>query len=525
MHIADVANVAADRVRDGNIPTADWLYDQLKCVDAPRDIHHLSEGGFCRYFQWALIDISFDLQLLGNGRTLDQDALLTVSSAKHFRKELWLDHLIERRAGNFLSTDALRHLCEIEERALFGTIKQFNERYEDYMRLAQISTLHGDSELAEKYARLGIQDALAVNFHKDHFLFGLSDIVLDCAKVGIPNVKDWLHRLGPFIDQVTDITDGDETDHVQVNFGEALLYVEPARFPAFYKRYIDEHEWYRSDNMLSRFVNAVDRDDSINAAIVETYSPRKERSYSRSSEDEEPDEPIEVSDFLPTKLDEFFSALANRNRIGNMDEFQSWFDYWSSQTGQKPAILQAMQSELKKDSYLPFRVELFHQILVQLTLEILGKDAAFKALHRAHSDNYGWSMHGNRAEANERFQLIATHWPEKWLDFIKNTALSTNAYSRAGHAPSIGFSRLFRYLLTLGHLNLVVELGNMLVEFTLERTRNMDFPDSPWVEAPENTFGFIPILFYRIEWPEVDVRERASRRAAELLLTMIPVRM
>lgn len=517
-NIAEVAKVVAKKMRGGDIPTADWLYSQFQCIEIPRDIHHSSEGGFCRYFQRALIEIAFDLHLLVDKKSLDQDQLQTIISAKHFRKELWLDYLIDQRAKNFLSAEALDYLCAVEERELFSTIKQFNERYEDYMRIAQISTLNGNGELAEKFARLGIQDALAVNFHKDHFLFGLSDIVLDCAKAGIPDVKDWLHRLGPFIDQVTDITDGDETDHVQVDFGETLLHVEPTRFPAFYKRYIDEHEWYRSDNMLSRFVNAVDRDDPINKAIVETYSPRKERNYSSSSEDEEPEESIDVSAFPPDQLDAFFDALTARSRIGNMDEFQCWFDYWSDQTGRKPAILQAMQSELSKDSHLPFRVELFHQILVQLTLEVSGRDAAFPALLRAHSDGYGWSMHGNRTETNKRFQMVATHWPEKWLDFIKSTALSDKAYSRAGHSPSIGFSRLVRYLLTLGHQDIVVEIGNMLVGFTLARAQNMDFPESPWVEAPENGFGFIPLLFERIDWPEVEVRERTCRIIAERLL-------
>lgn len=517
-HLAKIAKSAADKIHKGDIPDALWLYTQFEDIEVPRDIHHSQEGTYCRYFQRALVDISYDLQLLSGERQIQTDAVQSIIHSKHFRKELWLDNLIDLRAGSFFHEDALKWFCEQEEQTLFQTIKQFNERYEDYMRLVQICTLHRQSDLSRKYATLAIQDALAVNFHKDTFLFGLSDIILDCAKAGIEETKDWLEKLGPFIDQVTECTDGDETDHVQLDFGEALLHIQPEKFPAFYRRYLDEHEWYRSDNLLSRFKSEANAEDPLNAAIIKTFFKRNDREYSSHDNDNKKEtEPLYFSTYPPERLEVFLNELDRQNRIFNREFFQGWFDYWSAQAGQKQKMLQAMQEIAEKDTSLPFRTGIFNNLMLRLSLDVSGKNAAYEILPRAHMEDYGWSMHGTREEAEARFQLIARHWPEKWLDFIKDTALSRKAYSRDGHPPAIGLSRLVQYLLIIGKQDIVVEIGNMLVDFTLERSKNMDFPASPWVAAAENRYGFIPLLFDRLDWPDINAREEACRQVVKLL--------
>jgi len=516
--LAEVAKIAAEKIYSGGMPDAAWLYAQFEDIEVPRDIHHSQEGTYCRYLQWALIDISYDLQLLTGEAQIKIEDMKAIVESKHFRKELWLDNLIDLRAENSLSEDALKWFCEQEEKELFQTIKQYNERYEDYMRLAQICTLHGQSTLSKKYVMLAVQDALAVNFHKDTFLFGLSDIVLDCAKAGIEETKDWLARIGPFIDQVTECTDGDETDHVQLDFGEALLHIQPEKFPTFYRRYLDEHEWYLSDNLLSRFQVEIDSEDPLNAAILETYTKRKDRSYSshdRDSDGEE--EPIDFSAYPPDQLEDFLNDLDRQNRTFNKDFFQGWFDHWLSQAGQKPRMLEAMQSIIDKDTTLPFRTGGFYDCMLILALEVSGKNEAYKSLLQAHQEAYGWSTHYGREDAEERFLLIAANWPEKWLDFVKDTALSRKAYSREGYPPSIGLSRLVQYLLIMGKQDLVVQIGDMLVDFTLERSKNMDFPKSPWVEATENQYSFIPLLFDRLDWPDVNAREEACQQILRLL--------
>ncbi len=516
--LADAAKSAADKIQDGDIPDAAWFYTQFENVDVPRNIHHSQEGTYCRYLQLALVDISYDLQLLSGKKHLETKDVKAIVVSKHFRKEKWLENIIDLRVRDFLCENALKWFCEQEEQELFETIKPFNERYEDYMRLAQICTLHGQSEFSEKYAILAVQDALAVNFHKDSFLFGLSDIVLDCAKAGIEESKDWLSKIGPFIDQVTECTDGDETDHVQLDFGEALLHIQPEKFSAFYKRYIDEEEWYRSDNLLSRFKSNVDADDPLNRAIFETYIERKDREYSSSSDFNDREvEPIDFSVYPPDRMEDFLNDLDQQNRIFNKDFFQGWFDHWSVQSGQKPRILEAMRAIACTGTDLPFRTGGFYDRMLLLAQEVAGKSQAYETLLQAHQAGYGWSVHYGREDAEERFCLIAQLWPEKWLDFIKDTALSRRAYSREQYPPSIGLSRLVQYLLIIGEHDLVVQVGNMLTNFTLERCKNMAFPESPWVEATDNQYGFIPLLFHRLDWPDVNVRKEACQQILTLL--------
>ncbi|HIF26250.1 MAG TPA: hypothetical protein EYQ41_08830 [Micavibrio sp.] len=515
--LADAAKDAAKKIKKGDIPDAAWLYAQLEKIEVPRDIHHSIEGKYCTYFQWALIDISYDLEMLSGKASMQADDVQSIIHSKHFRKELWLDNLIDLRAGGFFHEDALKWFCEQEELELFQTIKQFNERYEDFMRLAQICTLHGQSDLSKKYAILAVQDALAVNFHKDTFLFGLSDIILDCAKSGVAETKGWLIKLGDFIDQVTECTDGDETDHVQLDFGEALLHIQPEKFPAFYRRYLDEHEWYRSDNLLSRFKSEVNLEDPLNTAIIKTFFKRNDREYSSyDNYNKIETEPLDFSAYPPERLEDFLNELDRQNRIFNRDFFQGWFDHWSAQAGQKPKMLQAMQEIAEKDTSLPFRTGIFNNLMLRIALDVSGKTAAYKILPHAHMEDFGWSMHGTQEEAEARFQLIAKHWPEKWLDFIKDTALSRKAYSRDGHPPVIGLSRLVQYLLIMGKKDAVIEIGNMLVDFTLERSKNMNFPASPWVAAAENRYGFIPLLFDRLDWPDVNAREEACQQIIKL---------
>ena len=261
--LGEIAKRTAEIVIAGNIPNAAWLYSQFENIHVPRDIHHSPEGVYCRYFQWALIDISYDLQMLSENTKIEIDDLKTIVESKHFRKELWLDNFIDLRSETFLSDDALNWLCEREAKYLSQTVKQFNERYEDYMRIAQICTLQGQHMLSEQYSKLAVGDALAINHHKDSFLFGLSDIILNCAKAGIEETQGWLSKLGHFIDHVTECTDGDETDHVQLDFGEALLHIQPDKFSAFYKLYLDKEEWYHCDNLLSRFNKGADTSDPV----------------------------------------------------------------------------------------------------------------------------------------------------------------------------------------------------------------------------------------------------------------------
>lgn len=365
---------------------------------------------------------------------------------------------------------------------------------------------------------LAVQDALAVNFHKDTFLFGLSDIILDCAKSGVKETKGWLANLAAFIDQVTECTDGDETDHVQLDFGEALLHIQPEKFSAFYRRYLNEHEWYRSDNLLSRFKSEVSTEDPLNAAITKTFFERNDKEYSSYDNDNKKEiELLDFSAYPPGQLEDFLNELDRQNRIFNRDFFQQWFDYWSTQAGQKPKMLQAMQEITEKNTSLPFRTGIFNNLMLRIALDVSGKTAAYEILPRAHMEDFGWSMHGTREEAEARFQLIAKHWPEKWLNFIKDTALPRKAYSRDGHSPAIGLSRLVQYLLIMDKKDIVIEIGNMLVDFTLERSKNMDFPASPWATAAENRYGFIPLLFDRLDWPDVNAKEETCQQIIKLL--------
>ena len=276
------------------------------------------------------------LQMLSENTKIEIDDLKTIVESKHFRKELWLDNFIDLRSETFLSDDALNWLCEREAKYLSQTVKQFNERYEDYMRIAQICTLQGQHMLSEQYSKLAVGDALAINHHKDSFLFGLSDIILNCAKAGIEETQGWLSKLGHFIDHVTECTDGDETDHVQLDFGEALLHIQPDKFSAFYKLYLDKEEWYHCDNLLSRFNKGADTSDPVYDAILETYVERNDR-YDSSHDnvnDREKDQ-IDFSAFPPENLEKFLNKLDRQNLIFNKAYFHGWLDHWSAQQHQK----------------------------------------------------------------------------------------------------------------------------------------------------------------------------------------------
>ena len=79
-----------------------------------------------------------------------------------------------------------------------------------------------------------------------------------------------------------------------------------------------------------------------------------------------------------------------------------------------------------------------------------------------------------------RIRRAAQHYPDRWLQYIKDTSMPAPYYRRRRYSFVIGYKYLVRFLMLVGQIELADEITTAFVDSLVEEVREQPIPETPW---------------------------------------------
>lgn len=353
------------------------------------------------------------------------------------------------------------------------------------------------------------------------------------------------------IDAVNDFTDGDETSHLPVEFAGTVLAIRPELFPSYYQFLVENEHWHDAETAFQVFIKNANFADPIVQAVARTIvdtgglnelekradagDPGARSAFDMQKqllggikikeetplgdstfESQEHAEPPIFEDYPPERLQDYIDMLRKGGLAYRSELMMEWFEHWSNK-GQSEEVLESITALSRLERYGLMLEGLLDRIF-ELCLSLRGHSAAYHWLVKAHRARYGWSrFHTGEDEALRRFERVASFYPERWLEFIHDVAVPKYSDDRIGHIPGIGFDRLVKFLLIVGQREVAAKVAETAVRITLERKADLALPTPTWISEDLVENLNLRLLFMRLEWPSLMVREQAAAQIVELL--------
>lgn len=528
-------------------------------ADALESLEHVGpndrNGAQFRAFRFCLPELALDLHLLG----LLEPHTLQISGAEfdlaretlHWVDEFWISQNIENQLP-LLEKAAARAFIEQASTALSGKVSEFNERSNQWTQLASLAALYGVCD-PSALMRRAAECLVGYGWRKDLGAMDVLDAIQQVHAVDPSRTNGWIAQLTPIIDEITNFTDGDETDHVRSDLIDTVSTVMPEYLPSFYTRHIAEDEWRYADLTLEAALSTIDLSSKEAAALSGTLlddqmlsalkkrgatdasaqSLRQKqqeflgRSNPLASKPEPAEEPPSAEEeaalqtdptkIAPDKFGEVLDLVSGAFPYQQRGEFLGrWLTHWQSQGKASIALKSIKETFDKQDRYLNAEEVLDRAFKVSLAEE--GKDAAYPWLVKAHVYRHGWQSYWtSEGEVMARLALAAQHYPDRWREFIRDSSDQTPYYKRRGKDFSIGYKYLVRFLLLVGQKDLASAITDQFIQTLVSEVTDQPIPDAKWLRPSSSTAVALDFLFERLNWPIPMVRWRAAREIRDLI--------
>jgi hypothetical protein len=432
----------------------------------------------------------------------------------HWVDEVWLEDN-SANAIPYLSRDAAAHFVNGLASELAGKVNEFSERAEQWTQLAALAVLYQLPE-ASGWIRRAADCLIGYGNRKDLTAMEVLDAIEAVHAADPSHSERWVRSLVPVIDQITSFTDGDETDHVRSDLIDTVALTMPKQLPALFRHHHAADEFRYADECLQAAIKFLEfgsrqsralahtiidplllyeldrrgKNDSKARALWEQQLEflggeplaKADRDYSTPDPPErKPKRKINPARYRPAKLATLISDMnaADVSYKRKPELLRQWLHHWLSR-GRAVEALNALELYLQSnDSGLEVEDILDHAFEVSLTAQ--GKDAAYGWLVRAHIHRNGWSRFwaGNEEVLN-RLSTAATHYADRWRDYILDTSEQSQWRRRRGLWFAIGRQYLVRYLLLVGQVGLAIQVTDTLVQIFLAEVRDQPIGDSKW---------------------------------------------
>jgi len=506
-----------------------------------------------RAFKEALRHIAVDLHFLGladSGNTkVPVSGLNIARQSVHWSDTIWVTRNVEDRIPLF-DKDGATALLSDEVRALSEKVTQFNERSGRWTELASFALLYEDGRQAEFLAHAA-ECLIGYGWRKDLHAMDVLDAVLELNAKKSDVSRAHIDMLVPIIEMITEFTDGDETNHVRSELIEVIAKIAPERLPSLYKHHLSTDSYSYSDECLIEYAKIMDLESPEGVALARTFldertlgvlhdravnepaarelldrqnaflgrPPETRREINVTKEEELSEREKEAANVDPTSFGyKDFAVVvkaAEAVHYRSREEFMvKWLHHWKNQ-GKASKALQSILSYFEM-SETTFHAEdvLNKAFLVSLAVE--GKDSAYPWLVKAHIHRHGWSYYTSDDEIMARIRLAAKHYPERWLQYIKDTSVPAPYYRRRRYSFVIGYKYLVRFLMLVGQVELADKITAAFVDTLVEEIREQPIPEAPWFLANSAPLA-LSFLFERLKWPVPMSRWRTAKGIRNLL--------
>jgi hypothetical protein len=551
--LAKLQEIARDIAEGRLVPTFSAVYAKAADVE-PVQWGPGPEREYAQYraFNEALRRIAVDLHFLGlsdprNTKVTTSELSIARQSA-HWSDTIW----VTRNVGDglpLLDKEGAAAILTDEAKALSAKVTQFNERSGRWTELANLALLYEDGRQAEFLAHAA-ECLVGYGWRKDVGAMDVLDAVVELNAKKPAVARAHIDTLVPIIDMITEFTDGDETNHVRSELIEVVAKVAPERLPSLYKHYLSTDDYSYADKCLIEFAKIMDLTSAEGAALARTFldertlgvledravtepaarelqnrqdtflgrPPKAGREMIATEKEELSEREKEAAKVDPTSFDyKDFAAVveaAAAVHYTSREEFMvKWLRYWKNQ-GKASKALQSILSyfETSETTYDAEKI-LNEAFLVSLAVE--GRDAAYPWLVKAHIHRHGWSYYTSETEIMARIRLAAKHYPDRWLQYIKDTSVPAPHYRRRRYSFVIGYKYLVRFLLLIGQVELADNITAAFVDTLVEEVREQPIPETPWFLASSASLA-LSFLFERLKWPVPMSRWRAAKEIRNL---------
>ena len=329
--------------------------------------------------------------------------------------------------------------------------------------------------------------------------------------------EGWVRAVAPIIEEFTDFTDGDETDHIRSYLIDTVAITMPGRLGVLHSHHLHQNEWRYADECVEAAIGAIDLETPEARALARSIIDRKlldhletrgaespaakalhaeqlrylggqplegaDRSSSDSDwADREPKRAVNPTRFAPARFEAFVEEIvkADVSYSGRPDLLRRWLDHWTSR-GRALDALGSIKTylETREDVWMIEEI-LDHAFQVSLVAE--GKDCAYYWLVRAHIQRHGWSRFlSRRKDVESRLETAARHYSDRWRDYIRDTSAQSHYRRRSGLWFSIGSEYLVSFLIQVGQLDEAVRVTDALVHSFVNETRDQPIGEAAWL--------------------------------------------
>ncbi len=509
--IAELSNIAGGIISKKSFPVFSFGYRIIRTIDIP--LEHDDRKDY-NAFRDAFLLISVDLFLLGainrGNCEISNSEWKVAKDSKHFIFSQWLSMYIAW--GHQLLPDIVIE-NELEEQIAYESSKpsQFDERAQNYLDLCGLAIFHKMGELASNLLFKYLNCLLGYGWHKDVTIWHVLDAIDSVSTIDRDFTVNAISKIIPIIDNISIITDGDDTNSSKFKLAEMLLKLMPHIYVSYYEHLLDQSEWYEADKVFEAFASLESFESDIskaiatsiwdthaigalrekafsgdsNAAIIIEKNANelgvgvnnfgKEEEYQSDSFDDK--YKLNISLYKPNQIDSLITKLKEESIItGAKKAIRDWFNYWSKQ-GKGSELLSSLGKKLKNDEIDWDLADILDDVF-KLSLSIEGKRKAYKWIVAAQIHKRGWDSYYSKEDALDRFKVFSQHYASKWKQFILDT--SKSSYRFVAESLVIPHHRLVHFLIIVDQSKMAKEVVNEMVDAVVEDVSEQPLNIPPW---------------------------------------------
>jgi hypothetical protein len=496
---------------------------------APIDVQHRpSEPAAAQYRALRAVvgEIALDLHTLKcammGSFLVELDSFEVARASVHWVDAIWIEHELGARRL-WIDPAAIKSLVSDLNEEESKYVTQVSDRAERWIDLAQLCVLY-DLNDANEYVVRAADCIIGYGWRKDVWIFDVLSAVEIVQKSGKANVQPWLETLAPFIDQITEFTDGDETRHAPKEFINLIAKTKPEWLPGLYAYYTAGEKYHLAEGALAGVLGQLDYLDAASIALINSLVEsgdlseleqlrkadhvgissllRKRRAFlgivgarqkpskkaTKKNKHTAKDDlawggiPPDVKRFGPDKF-EILLKRAARPKLGykHRDEtLVRWLKYWASKNKGLAALKSIddyFNSHENPHELNPLLDEAFN-----VSIKYEGKKNAYKWLVRAQIERRGWQSNwDDSGSVQRRLELAAKHYQNTWADFIRDTSRPARYWEKRRSGFTIGMQWLVAYLLLVKQTECAIRFTEAMVKLTLEEVHDQPVPPARWL--------------------------------------------
>lgn len=169
------------------------------------------------------------------------------------------------------------------------TIVNFAERSDLYSDLAKLAAIHKDKENQDYFLKSAAINLLGYHYHKDMYLDRVLDSIKLCQKAGSLSIENWIQRVSPAIEFITEYTDQDHTRYFPISYAEILWMHDPKLLYKYYFSIAEEENWFVASYIFKYILRSLtfkqDEDIALALTALDEYSLDELRSMAEENTD------------------------------------------------------------------------------------------------------------------------------------------------------------------------------------------------------------------------------------------------